>query len=185
MSGGEEKTIIELLEQTLGVAAGKALAEEIRHYLGRLGETNDINWIDLMVWRLTTEGVPLPTVIQGLASKAAHLRLLAVGSRNKSTDVMREHAEGVARAQVMFLRGTGMSKAKATKHAANATHAALGYAHKASTLDGGLNVYIDKSPEADLLKGVGRAWAELYPEQHKETVSELDAVPKRKPGKRR
>ena len=185
MSCGEEKTIIELLEQTLGVAAGTALAEEIRHYLGRLGETNDINWIDLMVWRLTAEGVSMPKAIQELAARAAYDRLHGAGSRNKSTDVMREHAESVARAQVMFLRGTGMSKAKATKHAANATHAVLGYAHLASTLDGGLNAYIDKSPEADLLEGVGRAWAELYPEQHAETVFELDAVPKRKPGKRR
>lgn len=185
MSGGEEKTIAEQLEQALGVAAGTALAEEIRHYLTRLGETNDINWIDLIVWRLTTEGVPLPTTIQGLAARVAYDRLHGAGSRNKSTDVLREHAEGVARAQVMFLRGTGMSKAKATKYAANATHAALGYAHMASTLNSGLNAYIDKSPEADLLEGVGRAWPELFQKQHAETVSELDALPKRKPGTRR
>jgi hypothetical protein len=98
---------------------------------------------------------------------------------------MKEHAKGVARAQVMFLRGTGMSKAKATEHAANATHATLGYADMASTLDGALNAYIKKNPEAELLKGVGRAWAELFPAQHAETVSGLDAVPKRKPGTRR
>ena len=74
MNGGHEKTIIEQLVQTLGVTAGTVLAEEIRHYLTRLGETDDINWIDLMVLRLTDEGVPLPTAIQDLAAKAAHLR---------------------------------------------------------------------------------------------------------------
>jgi hypothetical protein len=42
MSDGREKTLIEQLESELGVHAGTALAEEVRLYLTRLGETNDL-----------------------------------------------------------------------------------------------------------------------------------------------
>lgn len=40
MSDGCEKTLIEKLQDELGVAAGTALALEIHKYLNRLGDTN-------------------------------------------------------------------------------------------------------------------------------------------------
>lgn len=185
MTERQGETLVEQLERELGVFAGTALGLEMLEHLDKFVKDEDFNWVDLMVWRLTSEGLPLPTTIQVLAARVAWRRLHGVGSRNDTSGVMKEHAKDVARAFTMFLRGTGLSKAKATKHATNATHAVLGFAYKASTLDAGLKAYIDERSEAELLGGVGRAWADLYPEQHAETVSELDAVPKRDPGTRR
>jgi hypothetical protein len=186
MSDGREKTLIEQLENELGVHAGTALAEEVRLYITRLGETGDLNWIDLMVVRLTEEGVPLPTTIQVLAARAAYRRLHGVGSRNRKSKVITEHARSVALAQTAFFRGaTGASIEKATAQAANAVGAALGYAGKASVLNAVFPKYVREGPHVDLLATVGRTWAELYPEQKAELESELAALHPRPRGRRR
>lgn len=186
MSEGQEKTLIEQLENELGVHAGTALAGEMRLYLTRLGETADLNWIDLIVVRLTVEGVPLPTTIQVLAARAASLRLHGVGSRNKKSKVIKEYAQNVALAQAAFLRGaTGASIEKATAQAANAVGAALGYTGKASVLNAMFPKYVREGPHVDLLATVGRTWAETYPKQKAEVESELAALPPLPRGTRR
>lgn len=186
MSDGREKTLIEQLENELGVYAGTALAEEVRLYLTRLGETNDLNWIDLIVVRLTEEGVPLPKTIQDLAAGTAFCRLHGVGSRNKKSKVIKEYARRVALAQTAFLRGaTGASIEKATAQAANAVGAALGYTGKASVLNATFPNYVREGLHVDLLFNVGRTWAETYPEQKAELESELAALPPRPRGTRR
>ena len=186
MSDGREKTLIEQLENELGVHAGTALAEEVRLYITRLGETGDLNWIDLMVVRLTEEGVPLPTTIQVLAARAASRRLHGVGSRSQKSKVLKEHARSVALAQTAFLRGaTGASIEETTAQAANAVGAVLGYTGKASVLNAVFPKYVREGPHVDLLATVGRKWAELYPEQMAELESELAAQPPRPRGRRR
>lgn len=88
------KTLAEQLEHELGAGQGTALFEEICFYLARLGETDDLNWIDLIVLRLTREGVaPLPVTIQGLAARAADRRLRGAGKRGgQPTKVLKEVA---------------------------------------------------------------------------------------------
>lgn len=187
MSSQGQKTLVEQLEHDLGFVAGTALAEEMRLYITRLGETNDLNWIDLMVWRLTEEDVPLPTVIQNLAGLAAKLRLNGHGRRNgKVTRVMREHSKAVANAQIAFLRGAlGGSTEESAGQAANATSAELGYAGMASTRAKEFKTYLEDGPVGEQMTTIGRAWAEIYPEQKDALANYLAEVPQRDPGKRR
>ena len=166
MSGGEEKTIIELLEQTLGFAAGTVLAEEIRHYLTQLSETDDINWIDLMVLRLTNEGVPLPTAIQDLAAKAAHIRFFGdVSRRGNPKKFIKEFAKDVAHVNSAFLHGiTGVGVEEADLRAVVTLESELGHAPKASSLS---KERIGAKTESPVLKAstiFGRAFEEVFPE---------------------
>lgn len=186
MSDGREKTLIEQLENELGVHAGTALAKEMRLYLTRLNETDDLNWIDLMVVRLTEEGVPLPTTIQVLAARAASRRLHGVGSRNQKSKVIKEYARNVGLVQTAFLRGaTGASIENATAQAANAVGAAMGYTGKASVLNAMFPSYVREGPHVELLINVGRTWAETYPDQKAELESQLAALHPRPRGTRR
>ena len=79
MTEKQGETFVEQLERELGVVSGTALGLEVLYYIGKLAEAEDLNWIDLMVWRLTNEGVPLPTTIQVLAARAAERRLRGNG----------------------------------------------------------------------------------------------------------
>lgn len=182
-----DKTLKEQLEQALGIHAGTALGLELRHYLTRLGETNDLNWIDLMVWRLTEEEVPLPKVIQDLAARAAYLRLHGAGRRRGNVSkVMAEHAKSLANVQIAFLRGAfGEETKDAAERAANATYAELGHAGMASTRTKEFKGYAEENPAANLLEGVGRAWADVSPEQKAALADYLTGLKKRAPGRRR
>jgi hypothetical protein len=166
MSGGDEKTIVEQLVQTLGVAAGTVLAEEIRQHITQLGETDDLNWIDMMVWRLTTEGVPLPAVIQGLAAKAAHLRLLGAGRRGGNpTKVMTDFAKDVAHVNSAFLRGMkGVGLEEADLRAVVSVEDELGDAPKASSLSHERPGSGTERPVMGVLTNVGRAFEEIFPQ---------------------
>lgn len=180
----DEKRLIEKLEQALGVHAGTALAEEVRLYLTRLGETNDLNWIDLMVCRLTEEGVPLPKVIQDLAALAAARRLRGKGKL--PTKVMREFTERLAHANAAFLQGAlGMESEVSYNHAANAIGAEAGYAGKAAVVSKGRQRYLKAGPVGDLLTEIGAAWAQTYPEQAAALKEHHATVPQRDPGTRR
>ena len=166
MNGGHEKTIIEQLVQTLGVTAGTVLAEEIRHYLTRLGETDDINWIDLMVLRLTDEGVPLPTAIQDLAAKAAHLRFFGAGSGGGNPKkFIKEFAKNVAHVNSAFLHGIkGIGAEQADLRAVVILESELGHAPKASSLS---KERIGNKKESSVLRAstsFGRAFEENFPE---------------------
>jgi hypothetical protein len=190
MSGEQEKTIIELLEETLGVAAGTALAEEIRHHLTQLRDSKDINWIDLMVWRLTTEGVPLPTAIQGLASKAAHLRLLGAGRRGgKPTKVMKDFAKDVAHVNSAFLQGmNGVGLEAADLRAVVSVESELGHAPKASSLSHERPGAGTERPVLGVLTNVGRAFEEIFPQMAAELADHTALLAKkakedRKPNK--
>ena len=166
MSGGEEKTIIEQLVQTLGVTAGTVLAEEIRHYLTQLGETDDINWIDLMVLRLTDEGVPLPTAIQDLAAKAARLRFSGAGSLGcNPKKFIKKFAKDVAHVNSAFLQGIkGIGAEEADLRAVVILESELGHAPKASSLS---KERIGAKTDRPVIKAstiFGRAFEEIFPE---------------------
>jgi hypothetical protein len=154
MSDGREKTLIEQLENELGVHAGTALAEEVRLYLTRLNETNDVNWIDLIVVRLTEEGVPLPTAIQDLAAGAAERRLHGAGKN--PTKVMKEFTERVAHSNAAFLQGAlGLGAEEAYNISATAVGAETGYAGKASVVSRGRQKYAAEGPAAGALTKIG------------------------------
>lgn len=166
MSDRGDKTLIEHLEHELGVHAGRALGAEVQHYLTRLCETNDLNWIDLMVWRLTEEDVPLPTVIQNLAARAAYLRLHGANKRGgRPTKVWKEHAKAVALANSAFLQGLHTIGAEeADLRAVVSVESELGHAPKASSLSQERPSYTHASPVPVVLTSIGRAFQETYPE---------------------
>lgn len=182
---GHEKTLLEQLEHELGVVSGAALFEEMRLYFTRLGETNDLNWIDLMVLRLTREGVaPLPTTIQGLAARAAERRLHGAGKN--PTKVMKEFTERVAHSNAAFLEGAlGMGAEEAYNIAANAVGADTGYAGKASVVSRGRQKYAAEGPAASVLTKIGAAWAQSSPEQLTALKEHHATLPQRNPGTRR
>ncbi len=166
MSENRRETLIEQLERALGVQAGTALAEEMRHHLIQLHDTDDLNWIDLMVWRLTEEGVPLPTVIQDLAARAAYLRLNGAGTRSgKATKVLRQFAKSVAHANSAFLQGlNGVGAEEADLRAVVSVEEELGYAPKASSLSQERPSSQKERPVLETLTDVGRAFVEAFPE---------------------
>jgi hypothetical protein len=184
MSDGREKTLIEQLENELGVHAGTALAEEVRLYLTRLNETNDVNWIDLIVVRLTEEGVPLPTAIQDLAAGAAERRLHGAGKN--PTKVMKEFTERVAHSNAAFLQGAlGLGAEEAYNISATAVGAETGYAGKASVVSRGRQKYAAEGPAAGALTKIGAAWAQSNPEQLTALKEHHATLPQRNPGTRR
>jgi hypothetical protein len=182
---GHARTLPEQLEHELGVGQGAALFEEMHYYLTRLIETGDLNWIDLMVFRLTREGVaPLPTTIQGLAARAAERRLQGAGKN--PTKVMKEFTERVAHSNAAFLQGAlGVGAEEAYNIAANAVGAEAGYAGKASAISRGRQRYVKEGPVADVLTEVGVAWAQSNPEQLAALREHHATLPKRAPGTRR
>jgi len=184
MSDGRGKTLIEQLESELGVHAGTALAEEVRLYLTRLNETNDLDWIDLIVVRLTAEGVALPMAIQGLAADAAERRLHGAGKN--PTKVMKEFTERVAHSNAAFLQGAlGLGAEEAYNISATAVGAEAGYAGKASAVSRGRQKYLKEGPAAHVLIEIGAAWAQSSPEQLTALKEHHATLPQRNPGTRR
>lgn len=184
MTDGCEKTLIEKLQDELGVTAGTALAFEIHKYLNRLGDTNDLNWIDLIVLRLTMEAIPLPEVIQDLAARAAYLRLHGADKRGgKPTKVMKEHTKEVVHANAAFLKGgLGMNGWTAYVNATNGVADEAGWAGKASTPYNERAAYAAEGPVADMLTKIGAAWAQHSPEQMAALKEHLEKMPTRDPG---
>ncbi len=184
MSDTSETTLIGQMEQALGVASGTALALEMRVYLVKLGETNDLNWIDLMVWRLTEEGVPLPKSIQDLAARAAYQRLHGAGKRGgRPTKVMRHHINEVIHANAAFLQGAlSLGSWDSYVNAANAVGDEAGWAGKASTPYNKRAAHAAEGPVAGMLTEIGAAWAQLAPEQLADLKDHLGKVPQRDPG---
>lgn len=181
------KTLAEQLEHELGVAAGTAIGCEILEYIGRFVKDEDLNWIDLMVWRLTREGVPLPVTIQVLAARAAERRLHGAGKRSgQPTKVMKEFTERVAHSSAAFLQGAfGIGAEEAYDKSANAVGAEAGYAGKASSVSRGRKKYAKEGAVASMLTEIGAAWAESNPEQLSALKEHHAKVPQRNPGTRR
>lgn len=182
------RTLSEQLEHELGVHSGTALGIEMLEYLAQLAKTGDLNWIDLMVLRLTLEGVaPLPVTIQGLAARAAKRRLHGAGKRGgQPTKVMKEFTERVAHANAAFLQGAlGVGAEEAYDISANAVGAETGYAGKASSVSRGRKKYAKESPAAGVLTEMGAAWAKSNPEQLSALKEHHATVPQRDPGTRR
>lgn len=180
-----ELTLIEQLQHLLGAGPGTALAMEMRHYITKLGEEGDLNWIDLMVARLTMEGVPLPKVIQELAARAASQRLLGAEKRGgQPTRVMKKHIRHVVHTNAAFLKGAlGVDGWKAYVNASNAVGDEVEWAGKASVYYNKRALYANGGQEADLLTTMGAAWAQYAPEQRAALEDYLEKVPKRAPGK--
>lgn len=187
MSDKRETTLIGQLERELGVASGTALALEMREYLVKLGETNDLNWIDLMVWRLKEEGVSLPQAIQDLAARAAYQRLHGAGKRGgKPTKVLKYHIKAVIHSNAAFLQGAlSMGSWDAYVNAANAVGDEAGWAGKASTPYNERAAYAAEGQVTDILTEIGAAWAQCAPEQLADLKDHLGKVPRRNPGKPR
>lgn len=182
------RTLSEQLGHELGVHSGTALGIEMFEYLAQLTKTNDLNWIDLMVLRLTREGVaPLPLTIQGLAARAAERRLHGAGKRGgQPTKVMKEFTERVAHSNAAFLQGAlGIGAEEAYDKSANAVGAEAGYAGKASSVSRGRKKYSEEGPVAGLLTEIGAAWAKSNPEQLSALKEHHATVPQRNPGTRR
>lgn len=182
-----EKTLTEQLEHELGVHAGTAIGLEILWCLDQLIESEDLNWIDLMVMNLTREGVPLPTTIQVLAARAAERRLFGFGKRGvQPTKVMKEYTERLAHANAAFLQGAlDVRSEKAYDIAANSVGAETGYAGKASVVSRGRKKYAKDVGVSCLLTDIGSFWAKENPEQLKALREYHDKVPQRDPGTRR
>lgn len=178
------ETLTEQLERELGAPFGTALVEEMRLYLTWLQETEDLGWVDLVVWRLTEEGVPLPEGIQRLAADVAQRRLCGEGRRGgKATKVWKKFTERVAHSNAAFLQGAlGVGAEEAYDIAANAVGAEAGYAGKASTVSRGRKKYAKEGPVASVLIEIGAAWAESNPEQLPALKEHNAKVPKRDPG---
>lgn len=162
-----EETLTERLERELGALKGTALVEEMRLYLTRLMETEDPGWVDLVVWRLTEEGVHLPEGIQRLAANAALRRLLGEGRRGSNpTKVWKEHAKAIAHANSAFLQGlNGMGAEEADLRAVVSVESELGHAPKASSLSQERPSVTKQNPVLGVLASVGRALEENYPKQ--------------------
>lgn len=184
MSDKRETTLIGQLERELGFVPGMALALEMREYLVKLGETNDLNWIDLMVWRLMEEGVSLPTAIQDLAARAAYQRLHGAGKRGgKPTKVMKYFTKAVTHSNAAFLQGAlSIGSWDAYVNAANAVGDEVGWVGKASTPYNERAAYAADGPVADMLTEIGAAWAQCAPEQLAALKDLLGKVPERDPG---
>lgn len=166
MTDDPEKTLVEQLEHELGVAAGTALGLEMLEYIGKFTKGRDINWIDLMVWRLTNEGVPLPMTIQVLAARAAYRRLHGDGTRRKISKVWREHSKAVAHASSAFLQGLdGIGAEEADLRAAVSVESEFGHAPKASSLSQDRPSATKQNSALRVLASVGRALQENYPQQ--------------------
>ncbi|MBC2652365.1 hypothetical protein [Novosphingobium aerophilum] len=187
MSDQSEKTLIEQLEHELGVHAGTALGLEMLNHLAELTKTKDLNWVDLMVWRLTSEGVPLPNTIQVLAARAAERRLHGADKRGgKPTKVLREFTSRVVHANAAFFQGAlGVGAEEAYNLAASAVGAEAGHADKASTISRGRKAYANKGSVASLLTETGVAWARSNPEQLNAMKQHNASVQQRDPGTRR
>lgn len=182
------RTLSEQLEHELGVHSGTAIGIEMFEYLAKLTETDDLNWIDLMVWRLTLEGVvPMPATIQALAARAAERRLHGAGKRgSQPTKVMKEFTERVAHSNAAFLQGAlGVGAEEAYDISANVVGAETGYVGKASTVSRRRKQYVTEGPVADVLTEIGAAWAKNNPEQLSALKEHYATVPKRDPGTRR
>lgn len=180
------KTLTEQLEHELGVHAGTAIGMEILWCLDQLIESEDLNWIDLMVWRLTLESVPLPTTIQCLAARAAKRRLFRFRKRGvQPTKVMKEYTNLLTHSNAAFLEGAlGIGIEAAYDVAANGVGAETGHAGKASTVGRERKKYA-KDRVADLLTEIGSTWAQEYPEQLSALKEYHYSVPQRDPGTRR
>jgi hypothetical protein len=149
-----------------------------------LTKNEDLNWIDLMVWRLTNEGVPLPKTIQILAARAAERRLRGTGKL--PTEVMKEFTERLVHANAAFLQGAlGTLSEVSYDHAADAVGAEVGYAGRAAVVSKGRQRYLKDGPVAGLLTEIGAAWAQSSPEQAAALKKYHEKVTKRPTGKRR
>jgi len=177
-------SLAEQLKRELGDFADTELGLEMLDHLDSLAKDEDVNWIDLMVWRLTNEGVPLPKTIQILAARAAERRLRGTGKL--PTKVMKEFTERLAHTTAAFLQGAlGMEAEKSYDHAANAVGAEVGYAGKAAVVSKGRQRYLKDGPVAGLLTEIGAAWAQTYPDQVAALEEYHEVVTKRPTGKRR
>lgn len=187
MSDEREETLTEQLERELGVHAGTALGLEILEHLAELTKTDDLNWVDLMVWRLTREGVPLPITIQVLAARAAERRLHGADKRGgKPTKVLRKFTKRAVHSNAAFIQGAlGVGAEEAYNIAASAVSAEVGHSDKASTISRGRKVYANEGSAANLLTETGIAWARSNPEQLTAMKEHNASMPQRDPGTRR
>lgn len=177
MSSRGQKALVEQLEHELGVVAGTALGLEMLEYVGKLAETEDLNWIDLMVLRLTDEGIPLPTTIQVLAARAAYRRLHAEGTRNKTTKVWREHTKAVARANSAFLQGLdGIGAENADLRAVVSVDNELGHTPMASSLSNERPNANKENLVLGMLTSVARAFEQNSPELAAALVEHTDVL---------
>lgn len=177
--------LVAKLTGELGGVSDTPFGHELLHYVIKFCETEDFNWIDLMVWRLTMQGLPMPMTIQKMAGNLAHRRLLGAGSRNQISKVLREHAQELAMTQMAYLLRTTSGPAEAAQKAATAVHAICGWAPQASTIEKRFPEYRRKTPVINALIGAGVGEAEMLPKQRAELEGELHALPQREPGQRR
>ena len=188
-----QETLTERLERELGVPAQTGLVEEMRWYLTRWMEMEDPGWVDLVVWRLTEEGVPLPKGIQRLAADAAYMRLNGHGRRgNKPTNVWKEHAKAVAHANSAFLHGLdGIGDEAADLRAVVSVESELGHAPRASSLSKERPSARKESIALEMLTTVGREFQKTDPKLAAEIAEHTaklakqakDAKSKKKPNK--
>lgn len=181
----KDTSLLDQLTHELGEAAASDLGLELIHYTGKFIQSSDPNWVDLMVWRLTSEGQPLPLTIQAIAARIAHRRLLGAGSRNKSSKVIREHARDLAMRVMAHQRGMHPNLSVAAEHACSAVMAICGFAPPAGRLEKEFRAYSESHPVIGALRGYAEVEAGIFPEERDALESEIGKLPKRHSGKRR
>lgn len=167
------------------------LTLELLHHYDQFIETEDFNWVDLMVWRLARAGHFLPPAVQGLAARIAHQRLLGSGTRNERSSVIKKYSKDLAMhtmaGNIGLDKGRGVKAPikAAAREAANAVHAICGYAPHASSLAKHYNAYWKDKP-------VGKYLEERLETEVATLMSEADFVakqfenlPQREEGNRR
>ncbi len=71
ITAAEEPDLLEQVKRDFGAHVEKRFSLEILHYVERFVKTQDYNWIDLILWRFTSEKFPLLRSIQILAARVA------------------------------------------------------------------------------------------------------------------
>lgn len=146
------------LNAQLALMNNEGLALELLQHYDQFIETEDFNWVDLMVWRLTREGYLLPPAVLGLAARIAHQRLLGSGARNKQSIVIKKYSKDLAMhtmaGNIGLDKGRGVKSPikAAAREAANAVHAICGYAPHASSLAKHYSAYWKGNPNAKYLE---------------------------------
>lgn len=143
--------LVAQLRRELGDVSDTYFGLELLHYVERLNETKDPNWVDLMVWRVLSEGLPMPISLQILAARVAHRRLLGAGSRNKVSRVFKEHTNHLA-----MIITASLDKLIGRQHAANqaakAVFAVCGYSKNGASIAKDFPNFERKVPVADKLR---------------------------------
>jgi len=146
------------LKAQFSLLDNERLALELLQHYDQFIETEDFNWVDLMVWRLRHERFDLPTAVQILAARIAHQRLLGSGARNKQSIVIKKYSKDLAMhtmaGNIGLNKGRGVKSPikAAAREAANAVHAICGYAPHASSLAKRYSAYWKGNPTAKYLE---------------------------------